>query len=169
MQGLAAAAVVLAAALVLPTATTAARSPQPGAETFARSLLASLALPPGARPAAQAPPEALAQPAEIPGGQHLTDVARFWTVPVSPDQLIARARAGLPVGLVVTGLGWSWVHTTLLDRSLTLSMPAPPAGLWVAQLVLAAAPRQGGGSTIRVDAQVGLDPEMPVLHGPLRH
>ena len=155
---------MLAAALVLPAATPGPPSAQARAGAVARSLLASVAPPPGARPVAQAPPGALAQPAEIPGGQHLTDSARFWTVQASPDRVIAMAQAALPTGLVVSGAGSSWEHATLVERSLTLSMPAPPAGLWVAQLVLAAAPLAGGWSMLRVDAQVGVDPPGPRIH-----
>lgn len=152
---------LLALLVGMPSSAPAAESPAHVAAT----LLAAAPLPPGATAFGGVLPAPLAIPAATPAGNHLLDIYRIWAVPELPGGVPAWASAVPPGGMVATGSGSAYQAGELQVRFVTWSMPTPPPGMWVAQVLYAVAPLPGGGgSLIRVDAQVGSEPRGPSTH-----
>ncbi len=133
--------------------------PASGSRSLARQaavrLLHDLVLPPGSRPAgSRGLPDALRQPAQVPGSSYLVQRHEVLAVPHSAGWLLRYLNRHGPAGLTSTGSGTSsgpsWPSLTFLfwsPRHL-------PAGLYQADLLASVVPAGPHASLLRADAQV---------------
>lgn len=143
-----------------PTTTTAVHS-RTAALALARSLLRRAVLPPGVHPA-QAPPAASLRSA--PSSSSTPDEAqatRFATTGQSMAATYAYLQAHRPPGSTAGMTGSGSAGGTVTVKFLGDTFGGMPAGVDNAQLLLSVAPLHGGGTGIRVDAQVTWLPTKP--------
>jgi uncharacterized protein YceK len=129
------------------------------AQAEARHLLAELVLPGGARRLPGRPvPGAVSSPGQNMGTGF--DRYRLFSLPVSMGAAQQFVQAHLPAGLTSSGTGegsdggspeYDVVTADVAPRDV-------PAGIYTAQLVYTIAPRAGGGSLLRADAQIIIFP-----------
>lgn len=133
------------------------------AHALAVSLLGRAVLPPGSAGVSAAPAAALRQPPEQPGTTDLATATRFATTDRSMAVVDAFFEAHPPAGHRSGGAssGSAGRYGTTTDEYVGYPIGHLPAGVAGAQLLLTVAPRRGGGSGIRVDAQVTWYPRKP--------
>jgi hypothetical protein len=141
-----------------------ALSPKQRAVADASAILASFAVPPGARRLPGAPAVSggvLGHPVQTPGTPDLVDQADWWQVPGSPQQVLGWEAAHVPHRFSLAGSattdGPPGTAPTWADM---FSLPAIPAVLDSRQLVVQVV-ADGDGTAIRVDAQVTWLPIRP--------
>jgi hypothetical protein len=138
-----------------PARTGAGRVPGGGspaqARAFGRRLLATIALPGGARPAAAHP---RVQPAEVPGSVNLVDVSRYAWVPFSLNAAQAYFEHHVPRGMKESG-DCRESNGVTFEECVTYSITRPPAGVeGDSQVLVTMAIGTRGGSEVRFDAQL---------------
>ena len=127
------------------------------AAALARLLLSRLHLPSGARRLPLLPvPHALRAPLLDLGAYAELDLHQLFQLPEPMGDVAATLTASHPVGMELWSTGGpggppggvtDFMDVSFADRS-------PPAGIYMAQLVLTVAPAQSGRSLLRADAQV---------------
>ncbi len=133
------------------------------AGALARSLLERAVLPPGSVTVSAALAATLRQPPERPGTPDLATATRFATTGDSMASVDAFFRAHPPVGNQSSGSssGSAGRYGVTTEEYVGYAIGHLPSGAASAQLLLAVAPLRGGGSGIRVDAQVTWYPAKP--------
>lgn len=139
-------ALLLAAALTAAAPTTAGNRVE--AHRDAAKLVRLAVLPPGSRRSSTAPNE-LHSPFQTPGTTALVDEHRLWRVADSLAQVDAFEKAHAPRGSRLN----AWSTGTGPD-GLDFALPALPGRLSSRDVVVTMAALAGGGTGIRVDAQV---------------
>ncbi len=135
-----------------------APAPRQRAIADAAAILASFAVPPGARRLPGAPAAnggALRQPLLVAAAANLVDQVAWWQVPGQPRQVLGWERAHLPRRFAffneTTTDGGPALRPMWADE---LSLPPVPAVLDSRILLVEVADAGGGQTAIRVDAQV---------------
>jgi hypothetical protein len=139
----------------------AAASPRSRAVADAAAILASFAVPPGARRLSGAPEDVLKHPPSTPDTPDLVDDASWWQAPGAPQAVLAWERAHLPRRLAAAGNGTLYGPGTTAAWSDSFSLPAVPGVLNSRQLLVEATAAGGGQTALRVDAQVIWLPAKP--------
>lgn len=134
------------------------------ARTAAETLLDWVLLPPGAQGDAHEPPgdgARLSSPAQTPGAANLVDLVRFAVIPGSPTETIRWIAAHRPTGSTASGAG-SGGHGGAPDVWF-LAFSWPPVGhlLDSRGMSITATALAGGGTGVRIDAQVTWLPAKP--------
>jgi hypothetical protein len=137
-----------------------------GAQAYGRHLLDSLRLPPGARvlPWGDKPPAGLVpmSPAIL---TDTIDLKVIFRVNASMDAIKAFLLAHRPVGLTLSTNGYGSRFGTVTSRFVGFTPQALPAGIYSADLDYVFEPEPGGGSVLRIDAQVAwYPPRSPAEH-----
>jgi len=130
-----------------------------GATAYARRLLASLRLPPGARklPWPARPPAGLT-PA-IPGiGSDMVDLKVLYRLSQPMSVTGSFLLAHHPAGTTLAGSGLGSQSGTVTSQSANFTAARPPAGIFSAELNTAITPGTDGGSLLRADAFVAWYP-----------
>jgi hypothetical protein len=144
-----------------PPAVAATASPRSRAVADAAAILASFAVPPGARRLSGAPDSLLKQPPMLPGSPDLVDDASWWQAPGAPQAVLAWERAHLPRRLALVGSSAAWGPETAAAWSDSFSLPPVPGVLNSRELVVEVTAAGGGQTAVRVDAQVTWLPAKP--------
>jgi len=139
-----------------PPAAAAAASPRSRAVADAAAILASFAVPSGARRLSSAPEGVLKQPPMLPGTPDLVDDVSWWQAPGTPQAVLGWERAHLPRRLVASGSGSATDGLAWDD----FSLPPVPGVLNSRELVVEVT-SSGGQTVVRVDAQVTWLPAKP--------
>jgi hypothetical protein len=139
-----------------PPATAAAASPRSRAVADAAAILASFAVPSGARRLSGAPEGVLKQPPVLPATPDLVDDVSWWQAPGTPQAVLGWERAHLPRQLVASGSGSASDGLAWDD----FSLPPVPGVLNSRELVVEVT-SSGGQTAVRVDAQVSWLPAKP--------
>lgn len=141
---------------------TAAQPPVPGppagslrlADETARSLLASMVFPPGARALGGGPvPAQLRRPAEVTGSGHLVLRHQIRVVSRPAAWVLRFLRRHVPAGLTGSGTGYSGLAARPVNF-LTWTRKTPGRGLYSAVLVVGVLAGRHGLTHVRADAQV---------------
>ncbi len=140
-----------------------APAPERRAVADADAILASFAVPQGARKLAPAPSVdkgVLKSPFEEPGTPDLVDKAEWWIAPGAPQSVLAWEARHLPhrFSAAGTGTGYGRDSATVWDE--TFSLPAVP-GVLDSRDLLVQVVQDGAETAIRVDAQVSWQPARP--------
>jgi hypothetical protein len=142
----------------------ARRSPTPKqrAVADANSILASFAVPKGARKLS-APPTVeqgvLKTAPQVPGSPDLVDKAEWWIAPGAPQSVLAWEAKHLSHRFSAAGSGHGW-GPGFVSWSQDFSLPDIPAVLDSRELVVEVV-QDGAKTAIRVDAQVTWQPARP--------
>jgi len=140
----------------------AAPTPSQRAAADAGAILASFAVPTGARRLSAAPTVedgVLKSPAQLPGSPDLVDKAEWWIAPGAPQSVLGWEARHLPHRFSAAGTGTgSGPGFTTWTR--IASLPDIPAVLDSRELVVTAV-QDGDETAIRVDAQVTWQPARP--------
>src|SRR6185437_9436312 len=144
----------------------AAGAPAPGTRAegsqFARAELALVRLPAGAR-VTPAPPLVMQRPPLFGWqmGEDMTSAGgTVWRLPLSAADAVAYFRRDPPAGWQVTLLDASGRMSGSVGGAVNTVLvygrgPAPPPGVWAAQVLVSLHPDGPGASLARVDVQVG--------------
>jgi hypothetical protein len=145
-----------------PPGTAAATTPRQRAVADAAAILASFAVPPGARRLSGAPEGVLKQPPMSSSSPDFVDDASWWQVPGTPQAVLGWEQAHLPrrfsgpfsgAGIYGPGMTAAW--------SDSFPLPVVPGVLNSRQLLVEATAAGGGQTALRVDAQVTWLPAKP--------
>jgi hypothetical protein len=139
-----------------------APTPDQRAVTDANGILASFAVPAGARKLSAAPTVedgVLQTPAQTPGTPDLVDKTEWWIAPGKPQSVLAWEAGHLPHRFSTSGTG-TGSGPGFATWTQIASLPAIPAVLDSRELVITAV-QDGGQTAIRVDAQVTWQPARP--------
>lgn len=141
---------------VLPSVPVAAVRDQASAAALARRLVGRAVLPPGSTIVATPPSVALERPPQVPGFSNLAQTTRFATTARSTAATISFLSAHRPKGYTVDGSGTGSIdrHGVAIVEDMTFQLSGMPPGVYSADLLISVTSRGGGGSGIRVDAQV---------------
>jgi hypothetical protein len=131
-------------------------SPRSRAVADAAAILASFAVPPGARRLSGAPEGVLKQPPMLPGTPDLVDDVSWWQAPGVPQAVLGWERAHLPRRFSASGSGSASNGLAWDD----FSLPPVPGVLNSRELVVEVT-SSGGQTVVRVDAQVTWLPAKP--------
>ncbi len=137
--------------------------PHQRAVADANAILASFAVPKGARKLSAAPSVGkgvLKSPAQIPGTPDLVDKAEWWIAPGAPQGVLAWEARHLSHGLSSAGAGTTYGRNIATTWSQVVSLPGIPGVLDSRELVVTAV-RDGHETAIRVDAEVTWQPARP--------
>jgi hypothetical protein len=138
----------------------AAVSPKSRAVADAAAILASFAVPPGARRLSGAPEGVLKQPPILPSTPDLVDDSSWWQVPEAPRAVLGWERAHLPRQFSAAGNGALYGPGTAAWSG-SFSLPAVSGVLNSRQLLVEATAVGDGQTALRVDAQVIWLPAKP--------
>ena len=124
------------------------------ASAFAQHRLSAVRLPPGAVRTATDPAAGgvLAKPQSRPGVGHLIDQHRSWRVAGTPAALIGWLRRHPPTGTRLSSWGSSGRRGVPYVWTRGYSYRRLPRGIYEAELDVAIAAADGGGSAVRVDS-----------------
>jgi len=130
-----------------------------GATAYARRLLASLRLPPGARklPWPARPPAGLA-PATPGIGSDMTDLKVLYRLSQPMSVTASFLLAHHPAGTTLDGSGVGSQSGTVTSQGADFTAARLPDGIFSAELNTAITPAPGGGSLVRADAFVAWYP-----------
>jgi hypothetical protein len=140
-----------------------ALTPQQRAAADADAVLASFAVPKGARPLSAAPTldkGALKGPVQTPGSPDLVDKAEWWIAPGAPQSVLAWEASHLSRRFSAAGSGTGSGPGSTPVWSQMFSLPDIPAVLDSRELVVTVV-QDGDQTAIRVDAQVTWQPARP--------
>jgi hypothetical protein len=152
-----------ASAVASRPASPASATPRQRAVADAAAILASFAVPPGARRLSGAPDldgGLLAKPPLLPDTPNLVDDSSWWQAPGAPGTVLAWERAHLPRRFSAIGNSASSGPGTAA-QSYSFSLPAVPAVLKSRQLLVKVVNSGSGQTALRVDAQVIWLPAKP--------
>jgi hypothetical protein len=147
-----------------PPPAAAAATPPQRAVADAAAILASFAVPPGARRLPGAPNldrDLLTKPLVLPVTPDLVDDTSWWQAPGSPQAVLGWERAHLPRWFSATGSSTLYGPGTTAAWSDSFSLPVIPAVLNSRQLLVEVASSGSGQTAVRVDAQVTWLPVKP--------
>jgi hypothetical protein len=149
---------------------TSAKSPAPGAlppkqraVADADAILASFAVPKGARKLSGAPSVGngiLKSPPQVPGTPDLVDKAEWWIAPGAPQSVLAWETRHLSHRFSTAGSGTGYGRNIPTTWTQLFSLPAVPAVLDSRELVVEVV-QDGDKTAVRVDAQVTWQPARP--------
>jgi hypothetical protein len=140
-----------------PPAAAAAASPRSRAVADAAAILASFAVPPGARRLSGAPEGVFKQPPMLPGTPDLVGDVSWWQAPGAPEAVLGWEQAHLPRRFSASGSGSATDGLAWDD----FSLPPVPGVLNSRQLSVEVASSGSGQTAVRVDAQVSWLPAKP--------
>ena len=124
------------------------------AARLARSLLARVNLPPGARVRPGPPPVALHQPASTESGEPSASLHRLWTAAEPMVAVQAFWHGHAPAGMTWNGSGQSNNGSLISSAFTGYRLGRLPAGVYSATLGMSVAPAGLRASVIRADVQV---------------
>ena len=131
------------------------------ARAEARRLLGLIRLPPGARPSARTPAGAGAalssHSVSVPVVPHLVDQHEFFTAPGTPASVIGWIELHRPAGSSLDDSGVGSADEQWTSFAFT---SIHGFAIWP-DLIVNAVPVRGGSVAVRVDAQVGPQPQLP--------
>jgi hypothetical protein len=152
-----------ASAVASRPASPASATPRQRAVADAAAILASFAVPPGARRLSGAPEGVLKHPPMAPGTPDLVDAASWWQAPGTPQAVLSWERAHLPRRLAAAGNSALYRPGTTAAWSDSFSLPAVPGVLDSRQLLVEVVSSGSGQTAVRVDAQVTWLPAKPAI------
>jgi hypothetical protein len=141
--------VVIASGVVTALALAQVPTTPSAGHSVAQGILAKAELPPGAVAAASDPSGGLLPGAPHPATPNLIDLRRFWRVPGDPAAVFDWIKAHPPAGANSSFTGTGGDRAGVTARWIGFSFGRP----W-AMLVFGVAAARGGGTALRVDAQV---------------
>jgi hypothetical protein len=152
---------VASPAAVSPVGVPAAGTRAEGSQ-FAQAALALVRLPAGAR-ADAAPPLVMQRPPLFGWqmGQDMTSAGgTVWQLPLSPAEAVGYFRGNPPAGWRLTLLDTTGRMSGSVGNAVNTVLvygrgPAPPPGVWAAQVLVSLHPDGPAASLVRVDVQVG--------------
>jgi hypothetical protein len=140
-----------------------APAPERRAVADADAILASFAVPKGARKLAGAPSVGngiLKSPPQVPGTPDLVDKAEWWIAPGAPQSVLAWEAGHLSHRFSTAGSGTEYGRNIPTTWTQPFSLPDVPAVLDSRELVVEVV-QDGDKTAIRVDAQVTWQPARP--------